>query len=136
MPLACVEEVMRPLPMESLAGASAAVRGLTIIRGRPTPVVDLDFLLSDEKTQTPEPTRFITLKLGSRTVALGVQAVLAVRTLADAAFEALPPLWRGAHPPAVASLGALDNKLFLVLEAARLLPDEPEGIREPGGGAA
>ncbi len=127
MPLAHIVEVMRPLPVEPLAGAPAGVAGLAIIRGRATPVVDLAALLDDGATASGGSARFVTLRIGARSIALLVEAVLSVRALARVQFEELPPLWQGAHPPAVAALGALDRELFLVLEAARLLPGHDTG---------
>lgn len=135
LPLAHVGEVMRPLPIGPLAGAPAGVRGLAVIRGRPTPVLDLDRLLADGAAPASEPQRYVTLKVGERNVALAVLAVLTVRTLANFSFDALPPLWRGTMPPAVAALGALDRELFLVLEAARLLPADAGARSMPEGGA-
>src|SRR5205809_310773 len=45
LPLMHVIETMRPLPIEPMACALSFVRGISIIRGAPTPVVDLGALL-------------------------------------------------------------------------------------------
>jgi chemotaxis signal transduction protein len=100
------------------------VSGLAIIRGRAIPVVDLETLLHDGTTARANSARFVTFRVGGRSIALLVEAVLSVRALAISQFDALPPLWQGPHSPAVAALGALDRELFIVLEATRLLPDE------------
>ena len=126
IPLPQVMEVMRPLPLERVAGAPDCVLGLAIIRGRATPVVDLAGLLGRAGDERPEPAaaaRWVALRVRDRMVALAVEAVLAIRSLDAARFTALPPLWQGPHSPAVAALGALDRELFIVLETARLLPD-------------
>ncbi|MBI2510963.1 MAG: chemotaxis protein CheW [Opitutae bacterium] len=135
LPLSHVGEVMRPLPIEPLAGAPTGVRGLAVIRGRATPVLDLDQLLADGAAPASDPQRYVTLKVGNRTVALAVAAVLTVRTLANFSFDALPPLWRGPMSPAVAALGAVDRELFLVLETARLLPADAVEPSVPEGSA-
>ena len=41
IPLDYVAETMRPLPIEPVAGTPGFVRGVSVIRGAPTPVVDL-----------------------------------------------------------------------------------------------
>jgi chemotaxis signal transduction protein len=46
-PLHHVAETMRPLPIESVAGTPSFVRGVSVIRGVPTPVVDLKALLEN-----------------------------------------------------------------------------------------
>jgi len=122
MALSNVVEIMRPLPIEPLAGAPAIVRGLSIIRGAPVPVVDLGGLLGSE-VESPS-TRFVMIRDGERMVALSVDAVLGIRAVASSQLSGLPPLLRDAHAERVHAIGALDAELFLVLNAAHLVPDE------------
>lgn len=134
VPVLHVVESMRLLPVEPLAGTLPFVLGLAIIRGSATPVVDLAALLADGAGVAPVASgRFVVLRVGSRRVVLSVEAVLAVRALARAELESLPPLWQGSHPPAVAALGALDRELLIVLEATRLLPDDWRHPANEGG---
>ena len=121
IPLEHVLETMRPLPVESLGHAPGFVDGLSLIRGRPTPVLDASRLLG----AATEPTargRYVTLRLGERCAALAVDAVLGVRQIDLAELGELPALLRE-HNELVAALGALDHELFLVLERARLVPE-------------
>jgi purine-binding chemotaxis protein CheW len=120
LPVQNVIETMRPLPTEALAGVPPFVRGLSLIRGRPVPVVDLGALVS--ASEPANPTRFVTLRLGDRRVALAVESVLGIRALPDA-LSGLPPLLADAAAEAVSAVGALDAELLLVLETARLVPD-------------
>lgn len=125
VPIAYTVEVMRPLPVEQLAGAPSFVLGLAIIRGRATPVMNLAALLAEgAAAPITSSARFVTLRVGSRGIALHVEAVLAIRTLEPAQLAALPLLWQGANAPAVKALAMLDRELLLVLEAARLLPED------------
>ena len=120
--LSNVAETMRPLPIEPLAGAPETVRGLSIIHGSPVPVVDLGGLLD---SQLPSPsTRFVMIRAGERMVALIVDAVLGIREIASAQLGDMPPLLSDAHAERVEAIGALDAELFLVLNAAHLVPDE------------
>ncbi len=126
LPAAHVAEVMRPLPVAPLAGAPPAVLGLAVIRGQPTPVVDLAALLAARAPGPPAASaRFVALRIGVRPVALQVDEVLALRALERDELAALPPLWQGPQPPAVTALGARDRELLLVLETARVLPAAP-----------
>jgi purine-binding chemotaxis protein CheW len=122
-----VRETMRPLPIEPMSGMPPFVLGLAIIRGFPTPVVDAGRLVgsaaSPSSIVSPSPARFVSLKLGERTAALSVDAVLDVRSLPAETLSAIPPLLCGEDAELVSIIGALDAKLLLVLEAARLLPD-------------
>jgi len=133
VPLSYITEVMRPLPVEPLAGAPAGVLGVAVVRGRVTPVVDLESLLGDGTATSTSSARFVTLRIGDRAVALLVEAVRSIRTLARTELVSLPPLWQGSHPPAVSALGAVDHELLLVLEATRLLPDDWRPAGSEGG---
>jgi purine-binding chemotaxis protein CheW len=120
--LADVVETMRPRPVEPLAGAPEVVRGLSLIRGAPVPIVDLAKLLGDGEGSVP--TRFVTVRTGQRNVALSVDAVLGIRDIALAMQSDLPPLLRDARREIVAAVSILDTELLLVLKAAKLLPEE------------
>jgi purine-binding chemotaxis protein CheW len=120
--LADVVETMRPRPVEPLAGAPEVVRGLSVIRGAPVPVVDLAKLLGDGEQSVA--TRFVTVRTGERTVALTVDAVLGIRDIPPALQKEMPPLLRNARPDIVDAVSTLDSELLLVLKAAKLLPEE------------
>jgi purine-binding chemotaxis protein CheW len=122
-----VRETMRPLPIEPVMGTPPFVLGLAIIRGFPTPVVDAGSLVGPSTSPSPilsqAPARFVSLKLGERTAALAVDAVLDVCSLPSETLSNMPPLLLGGGAQLASVIGALDSKLLLVLEAARLVPD-------------
>jgi chemotaxis signal transduction protein len=82
---------------------------------------------------SPTPARFVSLKVGERIAALAVDAVLDVRSLAAETLSTMPPLLLGGDAQLVSVIGALDAKLLLVLEAARMVPDSVwSAIKGPG----
>ena len=115
-----VRETMRALPIEPLSGAPPFVLGLAIVRGSPTPVIDAGRLLGSSASTAAW---FISLKLDERTAVLAVDTVLDVRVLPKAMLVDTPPLLREADQRLISVIGALDAKLQVVLEAARLVPD-------------
>ncbi len=121
VPLTDVIETMRPLPIEPLSGAPSFVRGVAIIRGIPTPVIDLGALLGNPDGVAE---RFITLSVGHRQVALSVAEVLGVRELDMATTQELPPLLRGASNDILETIGTLDEQVLMVLQAGWELPHE------------
>jgi purine-binding chemotaxis protein CheW len=139
LPLAHVGETMRTLPAEPLAGVPPFVRGVAIVRGRPTPVVDAAALLSD----TPPPSdadaparRFVTVSPGDHAVMLVVDAVVGVLTLPDGVAAALPPVLQTPRLAAIAATGSLDGALLVVLEHTRLVPEDVWARLSPEGGRA
>jgi purine-binding chemotaxis protein CheW len=136
IPLEHVVETMRPLPIEAVAGLPSFVLGVSVIRGVPTPVVDLAALLEGA---SGAPGRFVTLRLGDRSAALAVLGVAGVRSLDPGQLSSLPPLLRQdagplAGPPGetqeeapagpVSALGLRDARLLLVLRTALLVPEQ------------
>lgn len=117
-----VSEIMRPLPVEPLAGAPEIVRGLSIIRGAPVPVVDLAALLG--VNSRGGCTRFVAVRAGERRVALSVDAVVGIRELAPSLLNEMPPLLREANNELVEAVGRLDSDLLLVLKAGKIVPDK------------
>jgi purine-binding chemotaxis protein CheW len=126
VPLGQVLETMRPLPIEPLADMPSFVRGLALIRGRPTPVVDARQLLGSAAQQPAG--RFVTLRCGPvearRVAALAVDAVLDIIALEPTSLTELPELLGDTPSDVVGALGSLDRELLLVLKQTALLPDE------------
>lgn len=131
LPLDALVETMRPLPVTPLAGAPAFVCGVARIRGAPVPVVDVGALLG--APEPPQATRFVTLRVGERRVALALEAVLGFRELASESLTALPPLLRHVSEDVVSALTTLDAELLLVLEATRLVPQSLWATLENAG---
>jgi purine-binding chemotaxis protein CheW len=121
IPLAHVIETMRPLPIERVSDMPSFVLGVSIIRGEPVPVVSVAALVAAPVEQTP--TRFITIRVDDRRVALAVDAVDGIATLEADALEKMPPLLKNAGKGVVEAMAPLDDRLLLVLGAARLCPD-------------
>jgi purine-binding chemotaxis protein CheW len=118
LPLAHILEVMRPLPLETLADASAFVTGLSVIRGIPVPVLDLGQLLGQAKTA---PARLVTIRVGERVLGLAVGEVLGVRRADEVGDHSAVPLLREAAREIVSSIGSLDSQALLFLEELRVL---------------
>jgi purine-binding chemotaxis protein CheW len=121
IPLAHVVETMRPLPVTGFADLPSFVLGVAVIRGEPTPVVALGHLLG--AAGGGDPTRFVTIRAGARTVALGVDEVAGIRDLTAVPTTDLPPLLREASAEVLARLGALDSELLVVLRSATWIPE-------------
>lgn len=122
VPLTHVIETMRPLPVERISGVPSFVRGISIIRGIPTPVVDLGAVLGVPGELAE---RFVTLRVGDKQVALSVNAVLGVRDLGTImTIRELPPLLQRASREVIETIDTLDEQVLMVLRAGWELPDE------------
>lgn len=121
VPLVHVIETMRPLAIEPVASVPPFVRGVSIIRGIPTPVVDLAVLIGAPGGVAG---RFVTLRVGERQVALLLDEVLGIRDLDESTIQELPPLLQEASQDVIEAMGTLDTRLLVVLRTGWALPDE------------
>lgn len=123
IPLQHVAETMRPLAIEPISGTPEFVRGVSVIRGAPIPVVDLKALLESGDTSAAYG-RFVTVRVGQHRVALAVDSVVGVRKLDPAQIGELPPLLGDVNADVVEAIGTRDAQLLTVLRAARIVPEE------------
>jgi purine-binding chemotaxis protein CheW len=117
-----VIEIMRPLATRPLAGTPAFVSGVTIMRGVPTPVVDVGCLLAGDRHP---PERFVAVRTERGPVAFATGAVPGVRAaVADGPASRHPGLLGGAVGTLVAGVGTHDGEPLLVLQSMRVVPDD------------
>jgi purine-binding chemotaxis protein CheW len=127
LPLELVEEAMRPMAVEAIAGVPSFVLGLAVVRGVPIPVVDAAVLLTGIRSH---PTRFVTVKTGSRRFALAVDAVLGVVEIPPGSLEILPLMFQRAGHDVISAIGTLDADLLLVLQSTHVLAEETWTVLE------
>lgn len=123
LPLDEVIETMRPLAIQPLAGTAPFVRGLSIMRGAPAPVVDVAQLLLGDDVGTVR--RFVAVGTDRGPVAFATGEVLGIRSVGDAgATRQHAELLGGAPMRLVAAVGTFDSAPLLVLQSMRVLADE------------
>lgn len=131
LPLDQVIETMRPLPVQPLSDMPESVRGVSVIRGESVPVIDVACLLGGESR---EPTRYITVRAGGRTVAFAVDGSVSLATFLPADWGELPPLLREMRTEIIQRIGVVDRELSILLSTLRVVPDAvwAKLAREPG----
>ena len=117
LPCVHVIETMRRPSINPLDDMPAFIAGMATIRGSATAVVDVAALLGRQGTGQ----RVITVRAGSRTVALLVDDIGGVGRLNGADLMERPPLLSESPAPIVHALAVKDHALHLVLDAARLV---------------
>jgi purine-binding chemotaxis protein CheW len=121
IPIEHVIETMRPLPLSPFEGLADPFEGIAVIRGKPAPVLSARRLLGLPLSLAA--TRFVVLRAGSRTVALAVDSVVGIRALDVAATETWPELAVRISAEKASSIGLLDRRLLMCLQASRLIDE-------------
>lgn len=117
-------EVMRPQPVDPIAGLPAFVEGLAVIRGLAVPVINLPLLLCGQNSVPGLLQRFVTADSDGSQVALRVDEVAGVQILDAAAWRAIPSLVEKVHGDHLAAVGNLHGDLLLLLRRTQLLTQE------------
>jgi purine-binding chemotaxis protein CheW len=104
-----------------LRRAAEFVLGACVFRGEAMPVVDLGRLLG---TPRSEARRFVAVRGAKRTFVLAVDDVPGIEALPPASLAALPPLLSRVGEDTIRAVRAADGALLLVLETARMVPEE------------
>ena len=120
VPLSEVVETMRPLETRPLAGTPGFIRGVSVLRGVPTPVIDVGRLL----TGTPaEIERYVVVHTERGPVALATGPVLGVRATDAGPVRGHPALLGGATR-LIAGVGTLGSEPLLLLQSMRSVADD------------
>jgi purine-binding chemotaxis protein CheW len=122
VPLVNVIEVFRPLPIQPMPTLPSFVLGLSLIRGNPTPVVQLSSLIEAKRPQKNR--RFVLLRIDPRPIALAVEEVLKICDLELSQFIALPQLLHDPRSEATSMIGRMDQQLLVLLQATRFISQE------------
>jgi purine-binding chemotaxis protein CheW len=116
-----VIETMRPLETQPLAGTPPFVLGISILRGVPTPVIDVARLLRGKPGETG---RYVTVRTERGAVALATGEIIGIRDIDVNAPGGHPALLGNRTSRLVAAVGTLGAEPLLLLHSMRAVPDE------------
>lgn len=117
-----VIETLRSLPIVSFSFGPPFLRGVSVVRGIPVPVVDLAILLGRGGADAGH--RFVSMRCGARRFCLLVDDVVGVVGMDRMQLEKASPLVSGMVADYVERLGVLDGEVLVALETARLIPEQ------------
>jgi len=124
-----VESIVQMLPITHVPQAPPFVRGVTNLRGRILPVLDLSARFGlTERGQTKEQ-RIIVVHCGSTEAGIIVDGVCEVLTLDPAQVEPPPPLTRSVASQFVEGIAKLGDRIVILLDLHKVLSvDEQEQV--------
>ena len=121
LPLDEVIETMRVLDTRPLAGTPAYVRGITILRGAPAPVIDIARLLTGADAET---SRYVAVRASRGPVACATGEVLGIQEVVAMPPEGAAALVTGTSRLLIAGVGTIGTEPLLLLRSIRAVPDD------------
>jgi purine-binding chemotaxis protein CheW len=116
-----VLETMRPMETLPLAGTPSFVLGISVLRGVPTPVLDVSRLL---RGGPEDPQRYITVRTERGPVAMATGEIVGIRSVHPESAGGHPALLGGASSRLVAGVDTVGVEPLLLLQSMRAVPDE------------
>jgi purine-binding chemotaxis protein CheW len=115
-----VVETMRPLETRPLAGTPPFVLGISVLRGVPTPVIDVARLLVGAAAPIE---RYVAVRTERGGVALATGAIIGIRAVGADANGGHPALLAG-NTRLVAGMSTIGDEPLVLLQSLRAVPDE------------
>src|SRR5688572_15232810 len=122
LPLHAVERALPMVEISPLPGAPTGVCGAINLHGEPVPVLDLDTRLGRAPRERGARATLLIARTATRSVALPVDEVLGVVTVARAAIGPAPD----AVPAPMAGIAALADGVLLISDVDAFLTAEDE----------
>jgi purine-binding chemotaxis protein CheW len=125
----CVREIIRMQNITRVPGALAFVEGVTNLRGKVVPVIDLRKRLALPASEETKDMRIVVLEVGSEYVGLIVDGVSEVLRIPYSLIEPPSAVVNGPDADFILGIAKLDSKLVILLDADSLLSmDEKQTV--------
>lgn len=133
--IASVESIIKLQPITSVPHAPDFVEGVTNLRGRVLPVIDLRKRFNVEinpggETKRGKDTRIIVMTMNGTMLGMIVDAVSEVLRVSEKAIEPLPDMTTTINEGFITGVAKLENRLVILLDLEKLMtPQQKEKLR-------
>jgi|YNPMSStandDraft_1061717.scaffolds.fasta_scaffold13564_1 purine-binding chemotaxis protein CheW len=121
-----VESIVPMLPVTHVPEAPPFVRGVTNLRGRILPVLDLSARFGLTEQGVTKERRIVVVHCGQTEAGIIVDGVCEVLTLDAAQVEPPPPLTRSVASQFVEGIAKLGDRIVILLDLHKVLSTEEE----------
>ncbi|MEW6584860.1 MAG: chemotaxis protein CheW [Nitrospirota bacterium] len=121
LPVSSVQEIIRVSSITKVPHAPEPVRGITNIRGRVLPVVDLRVRLGMQTAEFTSSSRILVVESRGRLIGLSVDAVQQVMRLSEEDTMSVPPDVMTVNSDYITGVYRMQDKLVILLNVDRLL---------------
>ncbi len=124
--IAAVESILKPQPLTRLPRTPHFVEGVTNLRGRVLPVIDLRRRLGLPAGETGPQTRLIVVSLGGALIGLVVDGVSEVLSLPEGVVEPPSPLVTSLDTAFIQGIAKLPGRLIILVDLRKVLTIEEQ----------
>jgi purine-binding chemotaxis protein CheW len=121
-----VQEIIRMQPITRIPNGPAFIEGVTNLRGRVIPVLDLRKRFGLEQSGPTRRSRIVVGELGAYTVGLMVDGVSEVLRVSDEAVEPPSTLVTTSDSAFLRGVAKLGERLILLLDLSRILAQDEQ----------
>jgi purine-binding chemotaxis protein CheW len=123
-----IQEIIRMQPITSVPNGPAFVVGLTNLRGRVIPVMDLRARFSLAVSASTRRSRIVVAEMGQHTVGLIVDAVSEVLRVSADTVEPPSSLVTTADSAYLRGVAKIDERLVLLLDLSHVLSTDEDAL--------
>jgi purine-binding chemotaxis protein CheW len=119
--IACVESIIKMQEITRMPKSPAFVEGITNLRGKVLPVIDLEKRFDIPSHERDHDTRIMVVNIDQLEVGMIVSAVSEVLTVEDASIEPAPPMVTTINSNFISGIARIDKRLVILLDLDQVL---------------
>jgi purine-binding chemotaxis protein CheW len=128
--IATVESIIKMQPITKVPHAPAFIEGVTNLRGKVLPVVDLRKRFEMSQRETTKDSRIVVVSIGEIEMGMVVDGVSEVLTLNDADVEPTPRMVTTIESTFITGIAKVNDRLIILLDLAGVLSmDEKQELQ-------
>jgi len=130
--IAKVESIIKMQPITQMPHVLAFVEGVTNLRGKVLPVIDLRKRFGLPPQQADKDSRIIVVSVDQTEVGMIVDGVSEVLAVPEGAVEATPTITSSVDSAFITGIAKLDNRLVILFDLNRILSVQEQAILVTG----
>lgn len=129
--IAQVESIIKMQPITRLPHVSNFVEGVTNLRGKVLPVIDLRKRFGLASQEANQNSRIVVVSLEQTEVGMIVDSVSEVLTVPEGSVEPAPAITSSVDTAFITGIAKLDQRLVILLDLHRILTNEEKHSPQP-----
>jgi len=119
--IACVESIIKMQEITRMPKSPVFVEGVTNLRGKVLPVIDLEKRFEIPGRERDHDTRIMVVNIDQLEVGMIVSAVSEVLTIDDSSVEPAPPIVTTINSNFISGIARIDERLVILLDLNQVL---------------